>query len=53
MANTDRGNMTVQEAGQKGGRAVADKYDHEHFSEIGQKGGQQVKNLINKGKQSE
>ncbi len=67
MANTnDRNNegkrpMTVQEAGHlggekgghKGGEKVAEKYGHEHFEEIGHKGGQKVRDLIDKGKQSE
>lgn len=53
MANKDKGSMSVREAGQKGGRSVADKYDREHFSEIGQKGGERVSELVRKGKQSE
>ncbi len=35
--------MTVREAGRKGGEAVRDKYGSEHYAQIGKKGGQQVK----------
>ncbi len=35
----DKG-MSVIEAGQKGGKANAESHDHEHFEEIGHKGGQ-------------
>jgi general stress protein YciG len=36
----DKGKMTVEEAGKKGGEAVIDKYGPEHMSEIGRKGGE-------------
>lgn len=53
--------MTVQEAGRlggekgghKGGETVAKKYGHEHFEEIGRKGGEKVRDLIERGKKSE
>ena len=35
-----REEMTVEEAGRKGGETVARKYGHEHFEEIGRMGGQ-------------
>jgi hypothetical protein len=38
--NKDKGKMTVEEAGKKGGEAVIDKYGPEHMSEIGRKGGE-------------
>ena len=47
-----KGNMTVREAGRKGGLTTSRKYGPEFYEEIGHKGGQKVKNLINKGKQS-
>jgi hypothetical protein len=47
-----RGNLTVQEAGRKGGRAVRDKYGPNFYRDIGHKGGQKVKMLIEKGKAS-
>ena len=53
--------MTVREAGQKGGEKTAKTHGHEFYEEIGhkggeaggQKGGQRVKELIEKGKESE
>ena len=38
--NKDKGKMTVEEAGKKGGKAVIDKYGPEHMAEIGRKGGE-------------
>ena len=34
--------MTVQEAGKKGGDAVKEKYGPEFYSQIGQKGGEKI-----------
>ncbi len=34
--------MTVQEAGRKGGQTVKEKYGPEFYSQIGQKGGEKV-----------
>ncbi len=49
--------MTVEEAGrkggQKGGEKVLSKYGPEFYSKIGHKGGQKVKELIKKGKETE
>lgn len=53
-----KGKMTVQEAGHKGGLiggprgglATKKKYGHEFYEEIGHMGGQKVKALIKKGK---
>jgi general stress protein YciG len=42
MARRDRdngGNMSVRDAGRKGGRTTANKYGREFYQEIGQKGG--------------
>jgi general stress protein YciG len=36
----DKGKMTVEEAGRKGGEAVVEKYGPEHMAEIGRKGGE-------------
>lgn len=51
-----KGQMTVAEAGrkggEKGGRIVAQKYGHEHFEEIGRKGGRKVAELIERGKRA-
>ena len=61
MAQERKGNMTVEEAGRKGGETVKRKYGHEFYEEIGRKGGEisgpkggnRVRELIEKGKQSE
>ncbi len=53
--------MTVSEAGHGGGEKTAQTHGHEFYEEIGrkggevggEKGGQRVKELIEKGKQSE
>lgn len=44
--------MTVQEAGRKGGETVLQERGPEFFSQIGRKGGQKVRELINAGKKS-
>ena len=54
-------NMTVSEAGHRGGEKTAKTHGHEFYEEIGRKGGEaggekggrRVKELIEKGKQSE
>jgi hypothetical protein len=52
-----KGEMTVEEAGrkggQKGGEKVLNKYGPEFYSKIGHKGGQKVRELIEKGKGAE
>jgi uncharacterized protein len=51
-----KGNMTVREAGKKGGskggETTARKYGHDFYEEIGHKGGQKVKHLIEEGKKA-
>ncbi len=42
--------MTVSEAGRKGGIAVRDERGHAFYEEIGRKGGQKVRELIERGK---
>lgn len=53
----DKGDMSVSEAGQKGGQRTSETHDHEFYSEIGQKGGQaggqKVKTLMEEGKAAE
>lgn len=55
--NEGKGDMSVREAGQKGGNRTSETHGHEFYSEIGHKGGevggQKVKRLIDKGKQAE
>ena len=49
--------MTVREAGRKGGSKVRDKYGKEFYQKIGKmggtKGGARIRELIAKGKQAE
>lgn len=45
-----KGNMTVREAGQKGGETTSRTHDRGFYQEIGHKGGQKVRELIEKGK---
>lgn len=45
--------LTVREAGRLGGKKTAQTHGHEFYSEIGHKGGQKVKDLINKAEQQE
>jgi general stress protein YciG len=42
--------MTVSEAGRKGGITVRDERGHAFYEEIGRKGGQKVRELIERGK---
>lgn len=48
----EKGNLTVREAGRLGGEKVLQERGVEFYSEIGQKGGQKVKELIERGKQA-
>ena len=45
-----RRGMTVSEAGRKGGITVRDERGHASYEEIGKKGGQKVRELIERGK---
>ena len=57
----EKGEMTVEEAGQKGGEITSRKYGHDFYEEIGhkggmaggKKGGQRVKELIEEGEEVE
>jgi len=46
----DKGGMTVREAGRKGGEATSERHGSRFYEEIGRKGGQKVKRLIEQGK---
>ncbi|MEK9156137.1 MAG: KGG domain-containing protein [Patescibacteria group bacterium] len=48
-----RGEMSVREAGRKGGETTSRTHGHEFYEEIGHKGGQRVRELIQQGKQAE
>jgi len=47
-----KGMMTVQEAGRKGGMKTAQTHGKDFYEEIGHKGGQRVKELIEEGKRA-
>jgi general stress protein YciG len=53
MNNQEKGAMTVQEAGRKGGTRTSQTHGREFYQSIGHKGGQKVRDLINRGKQME
>ncbi len=48
-----KGKMTVEEAGRMGGEKVASERGSEFYSNIGHKGGQKVRRLIEEGKEHE
>jgi uncharacterized protein len=48
-----KGGMSVRDAGRKGGEATAQRHGPQFYQEIGKKGGQKVKELIEQGKRSE
>lgn len=47
---SEKQQMTVAEAGRRGGRRTAETHGREFYEEIGHKGGQKVKELIEEGK---
>ena len=53
MLSERKGKMTVEEAGRLGGEKTAETHGPEFYSEIGRKGGQKVRKLIQEGKQYE
>jgi len=56
-SNSDQGDMSVREAGEKGGKKTSETHGREFYQEIGHKGGEiggkRVKDLIDKGKEAE
>jgi general stress protein YciG len=46
----ERRGMTVREAGRKGGEVTSQRHGPQFYEEIGRKGGQRVKELIEQGK---
>ena len=53
MSDKRKGKMTVEEAGRLGGEKTAETHGREFYSEIGSKGGQRVRRLIQEGKERE
>ena len=47
------GGMTVREAGRKGGEVTSKRHGQSFYQEIGQKGGQKVRELIEQGKRAQ
>ena len=53
MAEESKGDISVKEAGKKGGEETSRTHGREFYQEIGHKGGQRVRELIKEGKQAE
>ena len=49
----DKGQMSVAEAGRKGGETTSQRHGEAHYQRIGKMGGQKVKRLIAAGKEAE
>ena len=53
----EKGNVSVREAGRRGGEATSSTHDREFYEDIGhkggEKGGQRVRDLVEKGKEEE
>lgn len=50
MDGTKKGDLTVREAGRRGGKSTIEKHGRKFYQQIGIKGGNKVKELINEGK---
>jgi general stress protein YciG len=51
--NDTKESMTVNEAGRRGGEATSRTHGREFYEEIGHKGGQRVRELVDEGKRAE
>lgn len=51
--NNGKGQMSVRDAGRKGGETTSREHGPEFYHEIGTKGGQRVRELVQEGKDSE
>jgi len=52
-ARGQRGEISVREAGRRGGQTTSQTHGREFYEEIGQKGGQKVRELIRRGQEAE
>ena len=50
---TQRGKMTVQQAGKRGGDTTSRRHGREFYHQIGSIGGRRVRELIESGKEAE
>jgi general stress protein YciG len=51
--DTEKESMSVNEAGRRGGQATSRTHGREFYEEIGHKGGQRVRELVDEGKRAE
>lgn len=51
--NSNSGDMSVRQAGQKGGRRTSETHGRDFYERIGKKGGERVSELVNRGKNAE
>ncbi len=49
----ERGDMSVREAGRLGGQARKEELGHDGYVELGHKGGERVRELIEEGRKGE
>ncbi len=52
VAKEIKGEMTVRQAGKKGGDTTKERHGEDYYKSIGKKGGQKVRELIEKGKEA-
>ena len=52
VAKESKGEMTVRQAGKKGGDTTKERHGEDYYKSIGKKGGQKVRELIEKGKEA-
>lgn len=49
-ANAKKGDISVKEAGRRGGKSTVERHGREFYQQIGVKGGNRVRELIKRGK---
>jgi general stress protein YciG len=52
-SSSNNDSMSVNEAGRRGGEATSKTHGREFYEEIGHKGGERVRELVEEGKKSE